>query len=284
MDIKFHCSEHIDFPKANQYVRAFSFTEYSVPPHNHDFYEMNIVLGGTGVHQIENASFTVKKGDVFVIPPMTVHAYHSTEHLEVYHILLKKDFVRENASEAADMPGFLQLVEIAPFLNQNSTEAMFLHLTQKQIIELQSDLKFIEAKGAFDNEQFFPLQNHTAWKIIYYLAFLLYEQTASEKKSKRASYRQQILDTLEYLHHNFSEKITVADLSERVFLSRSTFLRSFQAICGCSPIDYLNQYRIKKAIELLEISAMSKTEIAHSCGFYDLSHMERSIKSGNERK
>ena len=83
---------------------------------------------------------------------------------------------------------------------------------------------------------------------------------------------------IEYLHQNFSEKITIDGLAERVYLSRSTFIRSFQVFCGCSPIQYLTKYRAKKAMELLENATMSKTEIAHSCGFYDLSHMERMIK------
>ena len=45
-----------------------------------------------------------------------------------------------------------------------------------------------------------------------------------------------------------------------------------------SPIEYLNQYRCKKAAEQLIVSRYTKTEIAHSCGFYDLSHMERMLK------
>ena len=63
-----------------------------------------------------------------------------------------------------------------------------------------------------------------------------------------------------------------------VFLSRSTFLRSFKAVCGKSPIEYLNKYRCDKAIEQIDSLDRSKTEIAHKCGFYDLSHMERMLK------
>jgi len=283
MDIKFHCSENTNFRNQNQYVRAFTYTEYVIDPHNHDFYEMNIVLGGTGVHQIEREHFQVKRGDVFVIPPMTVHAYFNTEHLEVYHILLKKDFIRRNESESVKVPGFLKLMEIEPFLRQNGSDAMFLHLTPAQLAEIRSDLKFIEENSVFDEANLLPLQEHTAWKLLYYLAYLLEKQTADEKNSPDAKYRHQILDTLEYLNSHFPEKITVSALAERVYLSRSTFLRSFHAVCGCSPSEYLNQYRIKKALELTQTSAMSKTEIAHSCGFYDLSHMERSIRANPRR-
>ncbi len=279
MDIKFHCDEKDNFRNENRFVRAFTYTEYAIEPHNHDFYEMNIILDGTGVHEIEGERFQAKRGDVFVIPPMTVHAYFNTEHLEVYHILLRKDFIRKNASESVSIPGFLKLMEIEPFLRQNCSDAMFLHLTPTQILEIQNDLKFIEEKGVFDEASFLPLQEHTAWKVIYYLSYLLHKQTDNEGTTLNTKYRHQILDTLEYLNCHFSEKVTILELARRVFLSRSTFLRSFQAVCGCSPIEYLKEYRVKKAIELTEASEMSKTEIAHFCGFYDLSHMERSIKN-----
>jgi transcriptional regulator GlxA family with amidase domain len=101
------------------------------------------------------------------------------------------------------------------------------------------------------------------------------------ESAKLSKYKLCILNTLEYIHAHFSEKITVDSLAARVYLSRSTFLRSFYEICGVSPISYLRKYRAQKAEELLASSALSKTEIAHLCGFYDLSHMEKSIKIEN---
>lgn len=282
MNIDFHCNEKQNFKRPEQCVRAFTYTEYSIGLHNHDFYEMNIVLAGRGVHQIEDERVQVRRGDVFVIPPMTAHAYFNTEHLEVYHILFKKEFIRRNEHESVKVPGYLKLMEIEPFLRQNCPDALFLHLTPSQIIEIQSDLKFIEEKGAFGEVSLLPLHEHTAWKIIYYLSYLLERQNEEECQKGKEKYRNQIMNTLEYLNSHFSEKITVEDLAGRVYLSRSTFLRSFSAVCGCSPMKYLNQYRVRKAMELLELSAVSKTEAAHACGFYDLSHMERSIKNLKE--
>lgn len=274
MDYKFHC--HEDHFTSN--VSAFTYTEYSIDPHIHDFYEINIILNGFGIHQIENTTFSVKRGDVFVIPPTTVHAYFNTEHLEVYHFLLKSNFVKRSEKESLSFPGYLQFMEIEPFLRKNYSDAMFLHLTPSQLMELMQDFKFIESNSLFDKKDFYPFHDHVAWKIIYHLSYLLHEQTQKQQKNVTTKYKQQILDTLEFLHSHFNEKITVENLASRVFLSRSTFLRNFFAVCNCSPLQYLTNYRIKKAIDLSNNSTMSKTEIAHYCGFYDLSHMERNIK------
>lgn len=278
LNIKFHCSEKTNFPKKDQMLRAFSYTEYSIEPHSHDFYEMNIVLGGSGTHQIQDTTLKVRSGDVFVIPPMTVHAYYNTEHLEVYHILLKKELIRKNQKESNSVQGFLQLMEIEPFLRQSGADSLFLHLNQAQLSEIKNEIGYIEDKGCFGKPQFNAIRLHTVWKLIYYLSHLLHEQTVNDKKSPKAKYHAQALDTLEYIHQHFSEKLTIDSLAKNVYLSRSTFLRNFQITCGCSPIRYLNSYRVKKAMEMIEYSDMPKTEIAHFCGFYDLSHMEKSLK------
>jgi len=282
MNVKFHCEEASNFKRRNSFVRAFTYTEYSIEPHTHDFYEMNLIVDGHGTHQIESSVFEAKIGDVFVIPPMTSHAYYNTGHLEVYHILLKKDFIKSNQAESVTMPGFLQLMEIEPFLRQKGSESMFLHLSPAELYEVKADFKFIEKNGAFDDESFSSLHRHTTWKILYYLSYLLYRQNSREKKTAPSKYSQQILDTLEYLHRHFGEKISVDSLARRAYLSRSTFIRSFREFCGCSPIQYLTKYRAEKAMELLEYPTASKTEIAHACGFYDLSHMEKSIKGREE--
>ena len=127
VDIKFHCDEEGVFGNGNS-VRAFIYTNYSIEMHNHDFYELNIVMAGTGTHHIENSCFPVRYGDVFVIPPMVAHAYEDTENLEVYHILLKKSFFAKNQEETKKVKGFLQFTEIEPFLRENTACSWFLRI------------------------------------------------------------------------------------------------------------------------------------------------------------
>lgn len=258
-------------------IRAFVYNDYSIEPHNHDFYEMNIILSGKGVHEIENAVFNIEAGDVFVIPPLTVHAYYDTENLSVQHIIIEKDFIASNREESVKVQGYLQFMEIEPFLRCNFADAMFLHLSQNKLLALKNELSFLSDEK-FDSNEFQPLKNHTMWKIIYWLSYLLSKQINSSKKTASSKYESAILNTLEYIHQNYSEKLSIETLAQRTFLSRSTFLRSFSAICNCTPTNYITDYRRRKAEELIENTTLSKTEIAHSCGFYDLSHMERVLK------
>lgn len=278
MDIKFHCSSKENFKNKKQQLRAFLYKDYSIEPHNHDFYEMNIIMHGSGTHQIENACFRVETGDVFMIPPMVIHSYYDTKELDVYHILIHKNFIINNREENSSVPGFFQFVEIEPFLRRNFSKKTFLNLSIEQILQLKSDLSIIEDSNICTTEEILPLKKHTTWKIIYWLSSLLFNQIYEKNKKALNKYDIEIIKTLEYIHRNFDSKITIDLLCQKSFLSRSTFLRSFRNVCECTPMEYINSYRCKKALEMIDNTGFSKTEIAHRCGFYDLSHMERTMK------
>jgi len=208
IDIEFHCDEKGNFQKGFP-VRAFSYKDYSIERHNHDFYEVNIVMSGVGTHCIENSEFRVKSGDVFVIPPMVVHAYTDVDKLEVYHILLKKSFIDENRTEAEKIKGFLQLIEIEPFLRSNFLNAFFLHLSQLQLVQLKNELAFIDDNSAFSWEECSLMKYHTTWKIIYWFAILLNRQFDSNHCPIKHKYEIPIIAVLEYIHTNYGEKITI---------------------------------------------------------------------------
>ena len=112
------------------YSKSYLHENIDTDIHSHEFYEMNIVLGGVGTHIIEGASFHVRAGDVFVIPPLTVHSYVDTQELEVYHVLINKKFIVENSKEAYSMKGFMlsQTFSNSPrslFLRKFSLSATF---------------------------------------------------------------------------------------------------------------------------------------------------------------
>ena len=259
-------------------VCAFLYKDYSIQPHYHEFYEMNIVLKGKGTHKISDSEINVKPGDVFVIPPHTTHTYFNTNGLDVYHVLFHKDFILKNKTVSDKVPGFLQLTEIEPYLRQYSAHTVFLHLNTEQLIYLKSELAFIEDGGIYDNSDYLPLKYNTTWKILYWLSYLLSQQNNTQNKLSSDKYNNAIITALEYIHQNYGQKITIDTLCKIAYLSRSTFLRYFYEMCHQNPINYLNNYRCKKATELMENTNYSKTEIALMCGFYDLSHMERTLK------
>ena len=59
------------------------------PLHTHDFYELNIVISGNGIHQLNDSVCHITTGDVFIMPPGFSHGYtFDSPKYSIFHLLL----------------------------------------------------------------------------------------------------------------------------------------------------------------------------------------------------
>ncbi|MCM2533252.1 AraC family transcriptional regulator [Neobacillus pocheonensis] len=110
---------------------------------------------------------------------------------------------------------------------------------------------------------------------IYELLGNLLESTRSTFESRDANVAKaptEIQAVLTYISENFSSKITVKQLSEISNLSTYHFCRTFKKYIGTSPHQYVLNYRLIQAKNLLVETNLSIEEISIDCGFYGVGH------------
>lgn len=78
-----------------------------------------------------------------------------------------------------------------------------------------------------------------------------------------------VLQAVEFIQNNYSFPIHVTDVASYVCINRSYLYTLFKANLGLSPQDYLANYRISRATELLTMTELSIESIALSCGYTD---------------
>lgn len=71
----------------------------------------------------------------------------------------------------------------------------------------------------------------------------------------------------------FKDDFSPADLASTACLSQKQFTRVFNKYVGMNPKAYLRLLRFHKALQTLQSSASSLTDVACRCGYYDLAHM-----------
>ena len=81
-----------------------------------------------------------------------------------------------------------------------------------------------------------------------------------------------------YIESNYKKKIDVEKAAGTIFLSPSRFSHLFKKEVGVSFVQYLNQFRIEKAKELLCGTRLGIAEIAQETGFQNLTHFNRIFK------
>ncbi|MBR2460076.1 MAG: helix-turn-helix transcriptional regulator [Clostridia bacterium] len=90
------------------------------------------------------------------------------------------------------------------------------------------------------------------------------------KYAKLKTEKYFLKDIYEYIISNCDKQMKVAELAEAIGVSEPTVYRMFAQVAGCTPIDYINAYRLGKAHAMLGSEAEMKIkEIASSCGFDD---------------
>lgn len=91
-------------------------------------------------------------------------------------------------------------------------------------------------------------------------------------EAETTSARQVILQAVETLRKNYQQELCLADLLAEAHMSKSYFLRLFRRYMGTTPYNYLVNFHITQAKELLVLTDHSVSEIAQKVGFGDASN------------
>lgn len=94
-------------------------------------------------------------------------------------------------------------------------------------------------------------------------------------KDERAGERVKVM--LEYIHENYMSEITIDALATYASISESECQRCFRRVLGTTPIQYLKQYRLQLAADMLMTTDYTVTEIAGRCGFGHMSYFSRAF-------
>ncbi|MBG9374842.1 AraC family transcriptional regulator [Panacibacter sp. DH6] len=83
---------------------------------------------------------------------------------------------------------------------------------------------------------------------------------------------------VEYIQQHLQDNITVKTLSRQAYMSEPHFFRCFKQQFGMSPVEFINEQRIKAARMMLRAADISISEISFACGFNNLNYFLRMFK------
>lgn len=98
----------------------------------------------------------------------------------------------------------------------------------------------------------------------------------SDAHSGRSAER--IKAMLSYIHLNYAGELSTRQIAASAMISESECLRCFRSTIGTTPIQYVKQYRIQQAAQLLSTTQERVSDIASRCGFQDMSYFTRSFR------
>lgn len=87
-----------------------------------------------------------------------------------------------------------------------------------------------------------------------------------------------IFKTTAYIKEHLTEKLSLDQAAEQVYLSKSYFCRIIKDELGCTFTEYVNRLRIERSKALLRGTGMPIAEVACAVGFDDQSYFTRIFK------
>ncbi|MDF2906065.1 MAG: transcriptional regulator, AraC family [Herbinix sp.] len=265
------CKSAIDSCISNKYfaIAHLYFEEKTMNVHIHDCYEIYYSISGGKQFLIDNKTYKIEPGDLFFINQYESHYLSQIEQKEHERIILSihPEFLRSLSTEKTELdycflhrePGFSHRISLDK--NQQQRFLYYIH----KITGLSGYGEDVLERLAF-----------TELMVFFNKEFYARTQKEEEDRNFTCQYDRQVKDILDYINANINEPITIQQLAEQFFLSKSFICRIFKQSTGTTVNKYLTARRISIAKSLLSEGA-SVNEVYEQCGFLDYSTFLKSF-------
>ncbi len=148
--------------------------------------------------------------------------------------------------------------------------------TFNRIIQLFEKLQL---QMCMEADEFWPCRSRSYLiEILIILQMSYIDNTTPKEFLELNELQKEMSDILEFIHSNYSSKITIELLTKQFNINRNTLNQRFTELTGFTPISYLIQHRLKVAESLLVNTRVPVYEICERVGFSELSNFMRSFK------
>ena len=238
--------------------------------HWHEHLEILFFLDGSAIIECDDTTFEAKKGDVLIVNSNQFHSGKTLGSNVSYYCLIVNLSLVESANNDK-----CQKKYIDPILQNTVTFQNMLFQDQEASLIIKKILSEYNAK-----ETAYELAIKSLIFQLFILLFrgekinvLTLEQAMNRKKNSK-----RIRKVLEYIQQNYTQDISLSEICLHLNISLYHFCRLFKKFTNQTFIEYLRDFRIARAENLLLNTDMNINEIAQAVGFSDSNYFSRIFK------
>ena len=235
---------------------------HSYGPAARNHFLFHYIISGTGTLYADDSTGTtktyhLKSGEGFLIFPNQITTYIADKELPWEYVWIEFDGLR--AKEAMDTAGF-------------SLDRPIFHTKKRDMSQkMEEELVYI---ATHSDETIFNIIGHLYLFLDYFMRSTV--STVVKGSTKLQDYY--IKEAITYIEQNFQNDISVVDIANRLGINRSYFGKIFKQTLKQTPPEFLINYRMIKATELLRLTKMSIGDISKAVGYENQLHFSRAFK------
>lgn len=253
------------------YKNDFSwYDNHIIDWHWHPEIEIAVVLSGKVTCYINDTRIDVSAGEGFFINSNTMHKevpFDDSEKPIMTTICFLPDFIGDCGSD------LIYRKFVRPIIADESLKGMKLSPELRWQEEMLSSVRML-----------FELSHCSSWgyelkcrnlisELWYNLSKNLLKEPHLSSVSRKSSVNEMRLkEMLSFIHDNYHKELTIDEIAKSANISKSECFRCFKSMIDKKPVAYLNEYRLKQAVNMLLSTDMQITEICFACGFNHISY------------
>lgn len=227
-----------------------SLKDSYIVPHYHDDIEIIYILEGN-INVFDGTIINeLHAGNVYLVNSNSIHSTSSSSrHIRNYILQISYDF-------------------LINFVPEFPKYKFSINNDDPNIDKLKEDISSINRiLNIENNKNAYLLCLSYLFDLIYLLMNNFSFQISSRSIKKEIKYHQRISQIIGYIESNYSNQLTLSDVSNYVHLSTTYFSHFFKKQMGINFYDYLTNIRMKHVENELKHTNKEILQIMYNCGF-----------------
>ena len=263
-DLSFNIFPNKNFIDLCMYQYGYEKCEpgHSFGPAARNHYLFHYIISGTGTLMANNdkgitQTYSIKSGQGFMIFPGQINTYIADDKIPWEYMWIEFDGLR--VKEALSITDFSKNSPVYHPHSKNMRE------------ELTKEMHYIIEHA---KESPFHLIGH----MYLFLDYLIRSSKISQHESNSKMSDYYIKEAINYIEQNFQNDISIEEIASVCGINRSYLGKIFKKSIGHPPQEFLMNYRMVKAAELLKLTSLSIADIGSAVGYENQLHFSRAFK------
>ncbi len=243
-------------PQKNNYPLKLLINNsiYGLHAHWHEHIELHFYLSGGCKLMCDNKIIDIEENDLVFINRGQIHFGEMGVEGQYYCIIINPEFFKDLEIKNVEIENLIR--------NDMKAKAYMEEIFQE----------FFDKKDGWD-----MAIKGKVYNLMTYL-FRNYKKVDENEEKTTKDDKKRMREIINFISTHYDEKLTSASLAERFFVSEYYFCRYFKKNMGQTPVEYINRYRVEKAVALLQDKEKPIRDIAIAVGFDDQNYFSRVFK------
>ena len=241
-----------------------------VTTHWHEEAEFTLITEGQALYHIDLAEYPVEAGDLLFIPPLVLHSISLQEYPKISSetYVFHMNFLGGNSTDICSTR------YLTPLMNQEFSMPYLIKPEHPAYASLRKIFNQIYSLyGAA-----VPGYELALKSLFLQTIFLLLQYSKRNLSSDTGTSSDKLKQVLDYIEVHYAENITISELAKLCYFSDYHFMRFFKKHMNMTCMEYINNLRLEKSVELFEQGNTSILDVSLSTGFHNLSYFHKVFK------